>query len=370
MERILGKEQYIDSINKIMIGEHLKEEEAYRSLKQIYDINDEVKRTSLMVSILFGSMVNKPSIYEVRGFIRASLEIDGILNNKKEIDLDGKLIGLSGSGKKGFKTFNISTPSAIVACSLGAYVAKACSQSTSSKTGSSDFLEMVGININLENQKKEDCLRKYGLIFYSIEETTPKFASLYGGKFYAPHSMSYCLAALSFPIKVDVNLYGLSNSNTRLSVELLKSFNVKNAIVYSSTSDKTHYLDEIGVDGQLIYSKLEDGEIIPEKKIDIQKTFKFLGENSIENILEKQDKIENVAIAVKALKGIGSKDAINVICVNASLILLASGIVENLLDGYHKSMGAIKSGIAYSRFCDIVKAYGGNLNDIEEKYLK
>jgi len=88
MERIFEKELYIDSINKIMTGAHLKEEEAYRSLKQIYDINDEVKRTFLMVSILFGNMVNKLSIYEVRGFIRASLEIDGILNNKKEIDLD------------------------------------------------------------------------------------------------------------------------------------------------------------------------------------------------------------------------------------------------------------------------------------------
>ncbi len=65
-----------------------------------------------------------------------------------------------------------------------------------------DFLDTCGIDIDIPFEKKVEILKKYNMSFFSIEETTPQFAEVYGGVFYAPHAMSFALAGLSFPLYV------------------------------------------------------------------------------------------------------------------------------------------------------------------------
>ena len=244
------KEPY-ESLYKLNLGFSLNETEAYNAMKSVLNIKDKDKRTILMTMLLDGIMVKNPSVSEVKGLLKASLELDNILNRKSKIKIPNNdiLIGLAGSGKKGLKTINISTPSAIIAATNGAHIIKACSASTSSKTGSSDFLSILGIDINKDNELKEEILNETGIMFFLIEKATPKFAEKYEGIFYAPHAMSFALAALSFPYKVDVMVYGLSHPNVNLSVEILKEFGFENAFVYSSTEDGIHYLDELGISG-------------------------------------------------------------------------------------------------------------------------
>jgi anthranilate phosphoribosyltransferase len=63
------------------------------------------------------------------------------------------------------RTFNISTLSAFVACGSGLVVAKHGNRAVSSRCGSADLLEALGVNINIDEQKLEECLEKVGIGF-------------------------------------------------------------------------------------------------------------------------------------------------------------------------------------------------------------
>ncbi len=363
-----GKEPY-ESIYRLNLGLSLDEYQAYSAMNNILKIRDVNKRSVLMTMLLNGLMVKVPTVSEIKGLLTASLEKDNILNVKKpRIKLPNNkiLLGLCGSGKKGVKTFNISTSAAIVAACNGAYIAKACSSSTSSKTGSSDFLSQIGIDLNKSFKDKEKILLETGIMFFSIEATTPKFAKLYEGIFYAPHAMSYALAALSFPIEVDNMVYGLSHPNVKLSIDVLKSFDFNNAFVYSSTEDGVHYLDELGISGYANIIGIRNGVVGKQVMSPIKDEFKLNRGYTNAHIAEGKSAKENVRKAILALKGKGSKAHIDAICINAALLLCLSKQSDSLLDGYKMAYDSIVSGKSYKHFLKVLELYDGKIDMVNE----
>ncbi len=141
-----------EALYRINVGQNLEEEVAYQSLKEIFEIPQKEVRTSLLSSLLSGVMVKRADIEEVVGLLKAALSLDGNVWKKKikiTLPRGAKLIGYAGSGKKGFKTMNVSTPASLLAAGCGVYVAKACSYATSSMTGASDLLTELGVKIDL-----------------------------------------------------------------------------------------------------------------------------------------------------------------------------------------------------------------------------
>lgn len=150
------KEPY-ESLYKLNIGHSLDEYETEEAMTLILKEKDTSKRISLLTMLLNGIMIKGPTVNEITGLINASLGMDDLLNKQKpKISLPNNeiLVGVASSGKKGIKTINITSTSCFVAASCGANIAKACSHSTSSKTGSSDFLDICGIDINIPLEKK------------------------------------------------------------------------------------------------------------------------------------------------------------------------------------------------------------------------
>ena len=363
-----GKEPF-ESMYKLNLGLSLDEYESYEAMKSILNIKEKGKRSVLMTMLLNGIMVKKPTISEIRGLLKASLELDNMLTKKKykiKLPDNNILIGLAGSGKKGIKTINISTPSAIVASTNGAYIVKACSSSTSSKTGSSDFLSLLGININLSIKKKAKILKDHGIMFCSIEKTTPKFAKLYEGVFYAPHAMSFALAALSIPVEVDTIAYGLSHPNVKLSVDVLKSFGIDNAFIYSSTEDGVHYLDELGVSGYANVIGVQNGIIGRQVMTPIKDEFDLNNDYTNKRICEGESKIDNVKKAIMALKGEGDIAIIDAICINSAILLCLAKKYSSLKVAYDVSLKSIKDGSAYDHFIKIIENYGSSKAKIED----
>ena len=363
-----GKEPF-ESMYKLNLGLSLDEYESYEAMKNILNIKEKEKRSVLMTMLLNGIMVKKPTISEIRGLLKASLELDNILTkNKCKIKLPNNniLIGLAGSGKKGIKTINISTPSAIIAAANGAYIVKACSSSTSSKTGSSDFLSLLGINININMKKKEKILKEYGIMFCSIEKTTPKFAKLYEGIFYAPHAMSFALAALSIPVEVNTIAYGLSHPNVKLSVDVLKSFGIDNAFIYSSTEDGVHYLDELGVSGYANIIGIQNGVIGRQVMTPIKDEFGLNSTYTNKRISEEMSNLDNVKKSIMALKGEGDMAVIDAICINSAILLCLARKHSSLKAAYAAVLKSIKDGRVYNHFIKIVEKYGGSKTKIED----
>ncbi|MGE5456528.1 MAG: anthranilate phosphoribosyltransferase [Ignavibacteriales bacterium] len=360
------KEPY-ESLYKLNIGQSLDEFEAEEAMLEILNEKNLEKRVSLLTMLLNGVMIKGPSVSEIKGLLNASLSLDNIFKKEKpkiKLPKNELLVGVASSGKKGFKTINITTPASFVAAACGAYTAKACSHSTSSKTGSSDFLEIVGININIPLNEKIKILQEKKISFFSIEDTTPNFADVYGGVFYAPHAMSFALAGLSFPVKIDSLAYGLSHPNVKLSLEVYKEYGFKNVLVYTSTEDGVHYLDELPIAGHVNLVGMKNGKVGRQISANIKEGFTLNPSYNLNEIAEKEDRIENVKASLKVLQGTGLESHTDAICINAALIILLAKKVNSLNEGYLLAKENIKNGNVFKLFLDVVEMYGGSKEKI------
>ncbi len=318
-------------------------------------------------AILTGIMSRGPEKEEIIALLKSVFNLDKFDPKKrKKIKLPrGKLlIGAIGSGKKGNKTINISTPALLTAASLGAYTAKAVSHSTSSLTGSADFLEKIGCNLNIPQSKMGKIIQKIGFGAFKIEGLLPKFDSIYGQKFIAPHALSFGLAALASPIEYDNFLYGLAHPNVELSIEVLKYFGVKNVMVVSTTHDMIHYLDEMGVYGETKLIGIQHGNV---GKLKIWNPVKELRlpKYSPKDISEGKTIKENIKLSLDVLKGKGNPAREDIIAINAGTILHLSGITKGLEESYKTAKKAIKEGLPYKKLLEFIEATGGNLNKIK-----
>jgi len=354
-----------ETFYKLNIGLSIDEFEAQKAMLEILNEKDLQKKRYLLTMLLNGIMIKGPSVSEVKGLINASLSLDFKQKKQKIILPDNELlVGVAGSGKKGFKTINITTPATFVAAACGAYVAKACSHSTSSKTGSSDFLELAGMNINIPFVKKIEILKKKKISFFSIEDTTPKLADVYGGIFYAPHAMSFALAGLSFPIQIDTLVYGLSHPNVKLSLEVYREYGFKNVLVYSSSEDGVHFLDELSTSGRVNIIGMKNCKVGQAVSASIIDEFPFLINSNFKELSEKKYPIDNVKCSLKVLNGNGIKSHTEAICLNAASIILLAGKVNSLKEGYLLAKKNIENGEAFKLFLDVVELYGGDKNKI------
>ena len=355
-----------ESLYKLNIGLSIDEFQAKSAMLAVLREKDLQKRISLLTMLLNGIMIKGPSVYEIKGLINAALSLDHLFKiPKQEINLPNKelLIGVASSGKKGLKTINITTPACFLAAASGAYIAKACSHATSSKTGSTDFLEMIGININIPLNDKIKILQEERISFFSIEDTTPIFAQAYGGVFYAPHAMSFALAGLSLPVKVDALVYGLSHPNVKLSLEVYKEYGFKNVIVFSSSEDGIHYLDELPISGYANIIGMKQGVVGQEISANIRETFPFFNPNyCLNDLTEKEKPIDNVIASLSVLRGVGLESHTDAICLNAAPIILLAGKVKSLNEGYLLAKNNLESGKAWNLLLEVVKLYGGDQN--------
>lgn len=356
-----------ESLYKLNIGRSLDEYEAEDAMSKILYENDIQKRISLLTILLNGIMIKGPTVNEISGLLNASLGMDNILNSKKKkiiLPNDEVLVGVASSGKKGIKTINITSVACFVAAACGANIAKVCSHSTSSKTGSADFLSICGIDIGIPLNKKVETLVKHHISFFSIEDTTPNFAKVYGGVFYAPHAMSFALAGLSFPVEIDSLAYGISHPNVKLSAEVLKKYNMNNALIYSSTFDGLHYLDELLPTGYVNFSRIKDGIVEKNISVDIQDAFELTSIFNVSSIKESEEKESNIVKSLNILKGNGTEDQVNTICINAALFLLLAKKAESLEQGYRMAKRIASTDKVWNLFLNVVEAYGGDRDNI------
>lgn len=358
------KEPY-ETFYKLNVGLSVDEFSTQTAMLEALNEKDPKKRAYLLITLLNGIMMKGPSVFEIKGLINASLSLDDALIKKKIILPDNELlIGVASSGKKGFKTINITTPASFLAASCGAYVAKACSHSTSSKTGSSDFLKLVGIDLCTHFKKKVKTLKKKKISFFSIEDTTPRFAEVYGDTFYVPHAMSFALAGLSLPVKIDTLVYGLSHPNVKLSLEVFKEYGFKNVIVYSSSDDGVHFIDELSISGYVNIISMRNTKVAQMISANISDEFPLFSDVNMKECAEKETPIDNVRCSLKVLSGSGEKSHIEAICLNAAIIILAAKKVNTLADGYLVAKNYIKNGEAFKLFLEVVELYGGDRKKI------
>jgi anthranilate phosphoribosyltransferase len=124
---------------------------------------DEIAQGNLpptqVAAFLTGLKIKGESVEEVLGCI------EGMRTHIVKLNDASDAIDIVGTGGDGVGTFNISTATSIVVAGAGVKVAKHGNRAASSKCGSADVLEALGVNINLRPAQAEEVLTKTGMVF-------------------------------------------------------------------------------------------------------------------------------------------------------------------------------------------------------------
>jgi len=316
-----------------------------------YIINKTLQKTSLTLNeseYLFENIMNGEIADDVLKRILINLsekgetieEITGgalILRKKSnKVKILGDAIDTCGTGGDGKNTVNISTTVALVLASMGHKVAKHGNKSVSSKSGSADVLEKLGINIHLTPTEVEESLNKNNFAFMFAPNYHVAMKNVANvRKELKKRTIFNLLGPLCNPANVNRQCIGVFSMDIlNKYIEVLKNLKLKKAWVYHSNDG----LDEISIFDKTKVFELNDNKIIS-FEIDPSKIIKKKYE--FEDIVGK-DADYNSKIIIDTLKG-EENALLEIVSINTAAGLIVLDKFKDLGEAYEFSRKHISS---------------------------
>jgi len=327
------------AIASVIDGASLPRETAQRVMESIMD----GEATPAQIGALLAALRMKgETVEEVAGFaagMRAKV-------NRVEALQEG-LLDTCGTGGDGMHTFNISTASAIVAAAGGVRVAKHGNRAMSSKSGSADVLEALGVNINLGSEQAAACLREVGLCFMFAQVYHPSMRHAAAPRReLGVRTVFNLLGPLTNPAGADRQLLGVfDRSKTVLMAQVLRELGTARALVVASHDG----LDEISLSAPTRVTELKNGEL---RTYDITPDDLGLRECSVGDIVggDAAENAETIRLVFAGAKG----PYRDIVLANAGACFYVSGVSGTLQEGVKRAANAIDSGEAARKLDQLV----------------
>lgn len=281
------------------------------------------------------------TIEEIAGMARV------MRSKATRVTVSEPVVDIVGTGGDGANTFNISTAAAFVAAGAGLRVAKHGNRAASSRSGSADVLEALGVRLDLSAEGVEQCIEKVGIGFMFAPAFHPamKYAA-------APRreigirTVFNVLGPLTNPAGAKAQVLGVADSAmVEKMAQVLKSLGCHHALVVHGEDG----LDEITVTGNSQVCELLDGRIV---KYNISPEDFGLPRASYGS-LKGGAAAENAKILQDVLGGI-SGPQLDVVLINAAAALLAGDKAASIKDGIALARRSIESGQAAAKLQQLV----------------
>ncbi|MCA0984078.1 anthranilate phosphoribosyltransferase [Halobacillus yeomjeoni] len=319
-----------EALSQIVNGHSMKEDEAYAAMNQI--MNGETSTGQLM-SLLSVMRYRGETVEELTGFVRAMRE------NMTRLDVeDDSIVDTCGTGGDGSSTFNISTAVSIVLASMGVKVAKHGNRKVSSKSGSADVLEALGIPVESTPEQGTKALKENGMTFM--------FAPLYhqAMKHAVParqelgfRTVFNLLGPMSNPANAKRQLIGIYDTSFgEKMAESLHKLGSKHVLLATGRDG----LDEITITGATDLVEMKDGRV---HRFVIQPEDFGLETGVLEDIQITTTQ-ESASMIYGVFAGTANESAVNIVTLNAAAGLYVAGKVENLREGVGKVQKALQTG--------------------------
>jgi anthranilate phosphoribosyltransferase len=326
-----------ESINILVGGIDLSESEMAACMTEIM----EGKATDAQIGALLTALrVKGESVSEITGAARVMREKATTIRSP-EGTLD-----TCGTGGDMAGTFNISTTTAIVVAACGVPVAKHGNRSVSSQSGSADVLEALGVRIDLEPQKVEECLFEtgFGFLFAPLFHPAMKYA-IGPRKEMGIRTIFNILGPITNPAGAKRQILGVFASKlTGTLCKVLGNLGAEDAMVVHGEDG----LDEVTITNgtmvsRLVKKEVENSIISPEDfGIDRADISEITGAN----------KETNARITIDILKGEkGAKR--NTVLMNSAAALVVALKTENLKEAFDMAAEAIDSGKALEKLEEV-----------------
>jgi anthranilate phosphoribosyltransferase len=260
-----------------------------------------------------------------------------------------RLIDVVGTGGDKSGSFNISSTTSILIASCGAYVAKHGNRSITSKSGSADVLEKLGIRLDLSLEQSAKLLEETGFTFMFAQNHHPAM------KFIMPVRKSITektvfnvLGPLTNPANVEKFLLGVFDKSFVPKIaQALKMNRADSAIVVSAAEG----MDEISISGITYAAELKKGEI---REFEIDPEAYGLKRAPFEAILGGEADL-NAGILKNVLENRATDPQRDIVLINAAAALVADGLARDIQEGLEMGRAAIESGKAIAKLQQIIE---------------
>ena len=333
-------------IAKIVEGIDLKEEEAIQAMDLI--MTGDVPPTQI-ASFLTALRMKGETVEEITGFAK-TMRKKAV---KIHLNLSQSVIDTCGTGGDGKGTFNISTAVAFVVAGGGCIVAKHQNRSVSSRCGSADVLEALGIEPDLPPEKASLALEEFGLAFLFAPRFHPATRHAVGPRRdIGIRTVFNLLGPLTNPAGATIQLLGVFREDLTLPMAIvLKNLGCKRAMVVHSEE----HGDEISISGKTKVTELKDGKI---ETYEIEPEMLGLKKAPFETTRGGSPK-DNAEIILNILRGVHGPQR-DIVLLNASPIFMMASKVSNLREGMELARESIDSGNAMKKLKDLINF--SNLN--------
>jgi anthranilate phosphoribosyltransferase len=273
----------------------------------------------------------------------------------------GRLVDTCGTGGDKIKTFNVSTASAFVIAGAGIPVAKHGNRAVTSKSGSADVLEKLGLNLNMTPETVQEAIEKVGVGFMFAPAFHPamKFAAQ-PRKEIGIRTVFNLLGPLTNPASAKGQLLGVYDAKLVVPIaNALNKLGCEEAMVVHGLDG----LDEISTVGKTRIAMLKQGEVV-----EFEATPELFGVKQAQaedlNVCSAEESAKTV---YRILKGKELSDPkTEMVLVNSAAGIIVGGKAGSFDEAMQLAKKSIVSGVAYGKLEALIRFSGGSLQKLEE----
>ncbi len=297
-------------------------------------------------ALIMGLRVKKETI----GEIAAAATVMREFATKVEVPtaMSDHFVDIVGTGGDGANTFNISTASMFVAAAAGARVAKHGGRGVSSKSGSADVLEALGVNIMLTPEQVAESVATVGIGFMFAPNHHPAMKSIAPiRKELGVRTIFNILGPLTNPAGAPNILMGVFHPDlVGIQVRVMQRLGAKHAVVVYGKDG----MDEVSLGAATLVGELKDGQV-SEYEIHPED----YGLQMVSNRgLKVADAEESKAMLIGALENVPGTPR-EIVTLNAGAALYAANLAGSIGDGMKLAREAIASGAARAKLDELVR---------------
>ena len=292
----------------------------------------------MTAAIITGLRVKKETI----GEITAAAQVMREFSTKVHVQDTTHMVDIVGTGGDGANTFNISTCSMFVAAAAGAKVSKHGGRSVSSKSGSADVMDALGIHINLQPEQIARCIADVGIGFMFAPNHHPAMKNVAPvRKELGVRTLFNILGPLTNPAGAPNILMGVFHPDlVGIQVRALQRLGAEHALVVYGRDG----MDEVSLGAATLVGELKNGQIT-EYEIHPED----FGLPMVSNrALKVETPEQSRQMLLDVLSG-ATGAAHDIVCLNAGAALYAANVAASIQDGIAKARAAIASGAAKAK---------------------
>jgi anthranilate phosphoribosyltransferase len=345
-----------EAIQKLVEGSNITAEESRRTMTEIMTGQATNAQTAAFLTAL---RLKGETVEELAAFAGVMRENCCRIAPR----VKGRLVDTCGTGGDKLKTFNISTAAAFVVAGAGVAVAKHGNRSVTSKSGSADVLEKLGVNLNVESKAAERIIEQVGVGFMFAPAFHPAM------KYAVPvrkeigiRTVFNLLGPLTNPACANAQLLGVYDAKLTLPLAYtLKSLGCEEAMVVHGADG----LDEISTIGKTDIAWLREGEVAALETVpnDFGVKQAKIGDLQGDTPEENAQTLFRILTGCRVAADEAKKD---IVLVNAAAGIIVGGAAEDFTYGMEVARKSVENGAAYQKLKALVKASGGDLARLEE----